>query len=562
MRTFHWIPGWCRLAFLLLLLVGVRPVLALQGLTGVHDPSTIIKEGNTYWTFATGDGIYSLYSTDLVNWQPGPRAVFPNKAYPGWINGKVPGFQGTFWAPDCIYMNGKYYLYYSCSTFGSSVSAIGLVTNVTLDPTSPNYKWVDQGEVISTNAGSNVNAIDPALFKDSDGKVWFSYGSYWSGLRVLELDPSTGKPINGSSTTQFSVVNGDPEAAFLTKHGNYYYIFFNRGACCRGVSSTYVILVGRSTSPTGPFLDQNGVNLNQNGGTTVLASSGRYVGPGHAGLLEENGVTYFSHHYYDSYDNGAPKLGLAQLTWSATGWPSVSRNWVTPGRYSIKNQSSALVWNTLNCSGEAGKAVEQNVASGLNCQLWDLTALGNGDYKITSAQGGLTAGVANCAEEAGALLQLDAYKTQGCQQFHLDRAADGTFVWSALNGNRVIGVPGGASTAGTQLALANYTGAAAQRWVVATPDVSTASKAGQKLPGVSIFPVPAARTGFTLELGELCASTAVTVELFNLQGQAVVRQTLERPQARQQVATSLAPGLYLVRVRQGVRQFSQTLVVH
>ncbi|MBG8553420.1 family 43 glycosylhydrolase [Hymenobacter guriensis] len=550
------------LLVLLVLLGAARPAAyALQGATGVHDPSNIVKEGNKYWVFGTGDGIATMYSTDLVNWQVGSRTVFSKVAFPAWIKTKVPGFEGTFWAPDCIYMNGKYYLYYSCSTFGSSVSAIGLATNVTLDPASPNYKWEDQGEVISTNAGSNVNAIDPSLFKDSDGRVWFSYGSYWSGLRVLELDATTGKPLNGPATTQSSVVNGDPEAAFLTKHGNFYYMFFNRGACCRGVNSSYYIMVGRSTSPTGPFLDQNGVDLNKGGGTLVLNVDGRYVGPGHAGLFEENGATYFSHHYYDGEDNGAPKLGLAKLTWSPANWPVVTRDWLPAGRYTITSQSSDLVWDAWGCTGVSGQAVAQGTPAGLTCQQWDFTALGTGDYKITNALGGLAVTVAGCSPNNGALLQLGTYSFSTCKQFHVDRANDGSYVFASLNGNRVVSVPAASTTAGTQLSLADYAGTAAQRWAVAAPGTSTATKAGQKLTGVSIYPVPASRTGFTLELPELRAASAVTVEVFNLQGQAVVRQTLERPQVRQQVAATLVPGLYLVRVQQGVRQFTQSITV-
>ncbi|RZK87103.1 MAG: arabinan endo-1,5-alpha-L-arabinosidase, partial [Hymenobacter sp.] len=333
-----------------LLLAG--PAAALQGFIGAHDPSTIIKEGNKYWTFTTGQGITSLYSTDLVSWTAGPRPVFQNNTFPSWITPKVPGFAGNFWAPECIFMNGQYYLYYSCSTFGSKVSAIGLATNVTLDPTSPSYNWVDQGEVISTNASSTVNAIDPAIFKDTTGDVWLTYGSYFSGIRVTQLDATTGKVLNAAN--QSAVANSNPEAAYLTKNGNYYYLFINRGSCCNGVNSTYYILAGRSTSPTGPFLDKAGNNLNSGGGTIVLNVEGRYVGPGHTGILTENGVSYFSHHYYDGDDNGAPKLGLAKLTWDAAGWPVVSRDWLAAGRYTIKNQNSGLVWDAWGCTGVSG----------------------------------------------------------------------------------------------------------------------------------------------------------------------------------------------------------------
>ncbi|WP_460621762.1 family 43 glycosylhydrolase [Hymenobacter tenuis] len=550
-----------QLATVLLLMLGcfgVPNAYALQGLVGVHDPSTIVKQGDKYWIFATGRGIYSMYSTDLVNWTPGPRAVFVNNAYPGWINSKVPKFQGDFWAPECIFMNGKYHLYYSCSSFGEKVSAIGLATNVTLDPASPDYRWVDQGEVVSSNQSSIANAIDPAVFKDTNGDVWFTYGSFFGGLRTLQLNATTGKPL---STTSYGVATGDVEAAFLTKHDNWYYLFINRGSCCNGINSTYHILVGRSASPRGPFLDQNGVDLNSNGGTIVLNSAGRYIGPGHAGILEENGASYFSHHYYDGDQNGAPKLGLAKLTWSATGWPTVTRDWVAPGRYEIKNQNSGLVWDAWGCTGVAGQMIAQGTSSGLNCQRWDFTALGNGEYKITNAMGGLAADVAGCSSDAGAKLQLSAYTALPCQRFRLDRAADGSLVFASVNGNRVVEVPNAATTAGQQLGLWDYNGCPCQRWTLAATSGPLATSASQKLKGVSVYPVPATGHGFTIELGRQLALETTLVEVFDLQGKRVHQQTFAKQQTTLSVAAALRPGVYLVHIRRNSGSATQKVTV-
>ena len=553
-------------ALLWLLLGWAGRAHALQGPIGAHDPSTIVKDGNKYWVFATGQGIYSLYSTDLVKWTPGPRAVFVNNAYPGWINTKVPNFQGNFWAPECISMNGKFYLYYSCSTFGSKVSAIGLATNVTLDPTSPNYNWVDEGEVVSTNANSTVNAIDPAVFKDTNNDVWFTYGSFFGGLRITQLNAATGKPSGGTS---YAVANGGVEAAYLKKHDNYYYLFINRGTCCNGINSTYHILVGRSASPTGPFMDQSGTDLNNNGGTMLLNTAGRYVGPGHTGIFEENGTAYFSHHYYDSYENGAPKLGIAKLTWDGAGWPVVSRDWVAPApvagapsRYTIATSPAAnsLVWQSQGCTGAAGQGITQEARTGGACQQWDFTALGNGDYKITSAQGGLAASVASCSDANFALLQLAAYANRDCQQFHLDQASDGSLVFATLNSNRVVEVPYASTTAGTQLGIFDYNGCACQRWFLTASSVTATAPAGA-LTGVSIYPIPALRGNFTLDLSGRKSTEAVTVEVFELQGRSVYRQVIEHPQARQAVEPALWPGVFLVRVRQGNGLLPQKLTV-
>jgi arabinan endo-1,5-alpha-L-arabinosidase len=537
---------------------------ALQGLTGAHDPSTIVKDGDKYWVFATGRGVYSMYSTDLVNWTPGPRPVFANNAYPSWINTKVPGFTGDFWAPECIFMNGKYYLYYSCSTFGSKVSTMGLATNVTLDPSSPNYRWVDEGEVLSSDANSSANAIDPAVFKDTNGDVWFTYGSFFGGIRVLQLNPTTGKPISGASTPQAAVADNAGsvvEAAYLTKRGSFYYLFINRGRCCQGVNSTYYIQVGRSASPTGPFLDQAGVNLNNGGGTVVLNVSGRYVGPGHTGIFEENGVSYFSHHYYDGDDNGNAKLGLAKLTWTAAGWPSVSRDWVAAGRYEIKNQNSNLVWDAWGCTGASGQIIAQGTPAGLDCQRWDFTALGDGQYKITNALGGLAADVAGCSPDAGARLQLGAYTGLACQQYRIDRASDGTLVFASVNGNRVVEVPNASTTAGQQLGLWDYNGCGCQRWSLTAAGTPLAATSGRKLLGVSVYPVPATRGGFTVELGQQKAAEPTLVEVYDLQGRLVHRQEFQRQQSTLAVTAALRAGLYLVQVKRESGAVTQKITV-
>ena len=540
---------------------------ALQGLTGIHDPSTIIKHGNTYWTFATGQGIYSLYSTDLVKWTPGPRAVFPNNAYPAWINTKVPGFAGNFWAPECVFQNGKYYLYYSCSTFGSRVSAIGLVTNVTLDPSSPAYNWVDEGEVISTNNGSAVNAIDPAVYRDASNALWMVYGSYFGGIRIIQLDATTGKPVAGAP--QAAVANGDVEAAYVKQRGAFYYLFINRGTCCQGSSSTYRILVGRSTSPNGPFLDKTGANLNNGGGTLLLSGigSGRYGGPGHAGIFEENGTAYFSHHYYDVYDGGAPKLGLAKLTWDATDWPVVSRDWLNAPavagaatRYTVATGPAAtsLVWQSQGCTGANGQAITQATRTGGTCQQWDFTSLGNGDYKIISALGGLAASVVNCSDANGAVLQLGTYTNQDCQQYHLDRANDGGLVFASLNGNRTVEVPFASTTPGTQLALFDYNGCTCQRWFLTNTALATAGS--RALAGVSIFPSPATGGSFTVELGA-ARGTETTVMVTNLQGRRVHQQVYGPTRTTLQVQAALAPGIYVVQVRQAEAVATQKLTV-
>jgi arabinan endo-1,5-alpha-L-arabinosidase len=139
----------------LFLFLGILNVNALNGNIGIHDPSSIIKCGDTYWIFGTGNGIYAIYSKDLVKWNAGTTPFFPG-TYPSWVKSYVPDFGGTFWAPECFYMSGRYYLYYSCSSWGSRNSCIGLMTSKSLDPASPDYYWNDEGENSKLNNTSYI----------------------------------------------------------------------------------------------------------------------------------------------------------------------------------------------------------------------------------------------------------------------------------------------------------------------------------------------------------------------------------------------------------------------
>ena len=87
----------------------------------VHDPSTIVREGDTFRMFCTGPGVKSFYSTNLHDWHPG-GAVMPQR--PTWVRDVVPDQRGYYWAPDVIRVRDRWLLYYSVSSFGRNTSAI------------------------------------------------------------------------------------------------------------------------------------------------------------------------------------------------------------------------------------------------------------------------------------------------------------------------------------------------------------------------------------------------------------------------------------------------------
>jgi arabinan endo-1,5-alpha-L-arabinosidase len=299
--------------------------LALSGQTFIHDPSTIVRDGSRYYVFGTGPGIRIKASPDLTTWE-NAGSVFRHP--PDWTLNVSPDFWGYIWAPDIIQVNGKFFLYYSVSAWGKQTSAIGLASNVTLDSTSTNYLWRDAGQVIASTKGCAFNTIDPSAFLDRDGRLWLAFGSYWQGIFLTELNPATGQRLATNSPLFQLAWNHSIEAACLTRHDNFYYLFVNWGECCQGTNSTYEVRVGRAENITGPYRDRTGKDLAEGGGSPFLASRGRFIGPGHIGIVADgttNGPTRFSYHYYDGATQGRSRLAVGKIDWSG-GWPEPTAN--------------------------------------------------------------------------------------------------------------------------------------------------------------------------------------------------------------------------------------------
>lgn len=288
--------------------------------TFVHDPC-IIKSGDYYYIFSTGDRIEMRRSHDLQYWHR-LNQVF--QSIPEWGVQEVPGVS-NIWAPDIFYRDNTYYLYYSLSTFGSNRSRIGLATNKTLDPDSPDYQWIDRGKVIESNPENNYNAIDPNVAKDNEGRLWLSFGSFWSGIKLIELDTITMKPYPDAPMHSIAKRSGvgAVEAPFIIFKNGYFYLFVSFDFCCQGANSTYKIMVGRSNEITGPYSDRNNVLMTSGGGHIVIEGDERWRGPGHCAVLLDGEENWLVHHAYDAQANGIPTLRIEKLIWNEENWPVV-----------------------------------------------------------------------------------------------------------------------------------------------------------------------------------------------------------------------------------------------
>ncbi len=285
----------------------------------VHDP-VIAKEGKKYYCYSTHGHFYE--SGDLRSWKYCGKVFEKN---PEWTREFVPENDGKdFWAPEIVYRNGEWRFYYAVSTFGKNVSAIAMMTNRTLDPKSSDYEWKDRGLVIKSSEGDNFNAIDPAVCSDDDGNDYLLFGSFWGGLVMTPLDEN-GFVVDSknlsfvASRQEDGKKQPDPnpvEGGFIVRRNGRYFLFASHDFCCRGTASSYHIVLGSSDKITGPYVDDEGIDMRWGGGTTVRDSFSfeRFAGPGHNSVfVDDNGKAYLVYHAYDRTDEGRSKLMIEEF---------------------------------------------------------------------------------------------------------------------------------------------------------------------------------------------------------------------------------------------------------
>ena len=296
---------------------------ALDGEPYIHDPSTVTQCEGKFYAFGTGGG--GLISDDGWTWHSG--AVRP----------------GGGAAPDVIHIGDRYYIAYGSTGGGLNGGHSGTIHTMwskTLDPKSPDFKFNDDSVVASSDGVEDCDAIDPSFLLDpTTGRLWLTYGTYFGYIRLVELDPKTGKRIAGNQAINIGI---DMEATDLIYRDGWYYLLGTHGTCCDGANSTYNIRVGRSKKVAGPYLDNMGIDMLKGGGKLVVAASGRFVGAGHFGRMDlGDGVEKFSCHYEaDLNRSGRSVLDIRPLLWK-DGWPVGGDNF-QEGTYEIQSERSGF----------------------------------------------------------------------------------------------------------------------------------------------------------------------------------------------------------------------------
>lgn len=172
-----------------------------------------------FTTKMSGDDVKKLYQNGNAELQDVFKVV---SSLSGWNNDCW-----TLWAPDVVPAtsnkdldaNGEWWLY-SCWTsgFGSEHSVIFKCKSA--NGIEGPYQY--EGIVVQDATGDgSLNEIDPSVFYTPDGKMYLSYGSYFGGFGIVELDSATGlRPAGTSATTPGTktLANVNAEGSAINRH--------------------------------------------------------------------------------------------------------------------------------------------------------------------------------------------------------------------------------------------------------------------------------------------------------------------------------------------------------
>jgi len=300
---------------------------AVQGLTGAITPAPdpdFAREGDWYYAYTTGPGVPILRSQDLSHWESA-GSVFDDP-HPAWLDAyEWVGPDDALGAPDVEWFGDRWHLYYHSHMFTTNNAVTGHASNVTLDPDDPDYEWIDDGLIMSSSADEDdYSVLDANATVDEDGVPWMSFGSFWTGIQLVELDPETGAPVPDAPFTVLAI--RDPwfkgvEASSMAFRDGYWYLFVSWGFCCQGVDTQYEIRVGRSADITGPYVDVAGTPMLEDAGHLLLGAHEQVRGPGSGDVLVTDDDSWLIHHWYDGDNDGEVTLGVRPLLWSPDGWP-------------------------------------------------------------------------------------------------------------------------------------------------------------------------------------------------------------------------------------------------
>lgn len=282
------------------------------------DPDVIRADDGYFYLYATEHdrndanmkNVPIMRSADLINWTR-VGAMFTDQNHPQITNGNA-----GIWAPSINRIGDKYVCYYS-QPGDNYKHAIGVA--VADSPTGP---FVDYGKLIDSDEQGVDISIDAYLYQE-DGRNYLFWGSF-RNISVLELTEDGLAIKNKETQKRREVAGGQYEATVVVKRDGWYYLIVSTGDYSKG--GTYRLVVGRSQSLFGPYVDKDGNDMMQVNDELVLQGNDTFSSPGHCSRLitDDNGQDWILYHAYTE-DLNYRTLMLDRINW-VDGWP------VSPGQ--------------------------------------------------------------------------------------------------------------------------------------------------------------------------------------------------------------------------------------
>ena len=283
------------------------------------DPTTW-REGGVWYAASTAQRV--LTSDDFFTWRETGHRLLTETEYQYW---RKRGYV-HFWAPDVTEINGRTTLYLTCYRSCGDCQIVAYTSSRPGGPFTGRH-------VITRSLETGIrDTIDPeAVFDPETGKRWLFFGSV-DGIHRVELssDGLSVKPgavythVAGVTDKQDTSRRKVFEGAYLYHRKGWWYLFASRGFYA---NRDYAIVVGRSRSLEGTFVDKSGAPM-QKGNASLLLESGsdpRFYGPGHNGeIWTLDGRHYLVYHCHVRDFRKAPRsMFIREIFWDADGWPRV-----------------------------------------------------------------------------------------------------------------------------------------------------------------------------------------------------------------------------------------------
>jgi xylan 1,4-beta-xylosidase len=248
------------------------------------DP-TLVRFGDTYYLFATTDG---------VRLASGDPQVWISKDFVHWYNQAIDipySILTNIWAPDMVQgPDGRYYYFHGNCEAGCNI--YGYVSDTPVGP------WTNiAGEnkpVIPVALVGNLPSLDQHYFFDDDGSLYAYFGTWissFNGMGWAKIDPTDMMTILDKGQVPMDQLPEIFEAPFMMKKNDKYIMMYSSGSCH---DHTYRVQYAYADSPTGPF------TFGENNPILETSEDGTVHGPGHHSVFTHEGTHYIVYHRHDN----------------------------------------------------------------------------------------------------------------------------------------------------------------------------------------------------------------------------------------------------------------------